>query len=103
LTYLGLRDDCRADETAKLLAEIGVPATLEVLDLSLGTLGDEGADAIASSDWLKQLQKLDVHHHYVSTEVVARMRSIVSELNAEDVQEPDEWDGTPHRYVAVGE
>ncbi len=45
LTYLGLRDDYQADETAKLLAEVGVPASLQTLDLSLGTLGDEGATA----------------------------------------------------------
>lgn len=103
LTYLGLRDDCNADTTAKLLAEVGVPATLQSLDLSLGTLGDEGATALVESAWLSQLQALDIHHHYVSNDVVARLKAIVPELNADDVQEADDWDGVPHRYVAVGE
>jgi hypothetical protein len=103
LTYLGLRDDCRADETAELLGETGVPATLQVLDLSLGTLGDEGAGALADCAWLRQLAKLDIHHHYAADEVVARLRTMVRELDASDKQEPDVWGGEAHRYVAVGE
>jgi hypothetical protein len=103
LTYLGLRDDCRADETSKLLSELKLPATLSVLDLSLGTLSDEGATALIGSPWLSQLQKLDVHHHFISQQVVTTLRTIVSEVEANDVQQPDVWEGKPHRYVAVGE
>jgi hypothetical protein len=103
LSYLGLRDDCNADETAKLLAGTKPPATLVSLDLSLGTLGDEGAAALATSGWIRQLKKLDVHHHYVSPGIVAQLRSLIPEVNADDVQEPDDWDGQPHRYVAVAE
>lgn len=103
LTHLGLRDDCNADSTAKVLAEVGVPSTLRSLDLSLGTLGDEGSTALAGSAWLSQLASLDLHHHYVSADLVSRLKAIVPEVNADDVQEPDDWDGEPHRYVAVGE
>jgi hypothetical protein len=103
LIRLGLRDDCRADDTAKLLADVGVPETLEELDLSLGTLGDAGANALLASKWLPRLKRLDIHHHYVSDETVARLRRVVASLNADDVQEPDSWDGEEHRYVAVGE
>ncbi len=103
LTHLGLRDDCNADATAKVIAEIGVPSTLRSLDLSLGTLGDDGAAALAGSSWLNQLSSLDLHYHYVSAEVVSRLKEIVPKVNADDVQEPDDWDGGPHRYVAVGE
>lgn len=103
IIYLGLRDDCEADETAKLLAESGIPSSVEMLDLSLGTLGDEGASTIAESSWCNQLRMLDIHHHYVSPEVVAKLRTVVSEVNADDVKEPEEWDGQLHRYVAVSE
>ncbi len=103
LTYLGLCDDCKADETAKLIARVGLPPTVRVLDLSLGTLSDEGAEALAGSDCLKQLGKLDIHYHFVSPAVVERLKQLVPEVDDRDVQNPDLWDGKPHRYVAVGE
>lgn len=103
LTYLGLRDDCRADQTAQVLRQIGLSPSVTSLDLSLGTLGDQGAEALLQSAWLKQLAKLDIHHHYVSDELVARLKTIVKEVNADDKTEEDVWNGKGHRYVAVGE
>lgn len=103
LTYLGLRDDCHADATARLLSEVGIAPTVKRLDLSLGTLGDEGAQALAGATWLGQLELLDLHHHYVAPEGMVRLRSQVATLNDDDVQEPHEWGGEFHRYVAVGE
>lgn len=103
LRYLGLRDDCDADLTAALIAKLGLPPTVEVLDLSLGTLSDEGAKALAAWPGIRNLKKLDIHHHYVGTEVVKHLRSLLAELDATDAKEPDDWDGEPHRYVAVSE
>ncbi len=104
LKYLGLRDDYDADETARLLTEIDLPASIEILDLSLGTLGDEGAKALASSSRIKALKKLDLHFHYVSPEVVKQLEQLGPEIDAGDVQQPDDWgDGEMHRYVAVAE
>ena len=103
LHYLGLRDDCSADETAKTLAERGIPASIETLDLSMGVLGDEGADALADCSWIKSLKKLDIHFHYVSASVVERLMGTVTAVDASDRQEPDEYDGESHRYVAVAE
>lgn len=103
LTYLGLRDDCHADDTAKVLAQTGLPAGVETLDLSLGTLGDEGAQALFDSGCLASVKKLSIHHHYVSPALTEKLAAAVAELNAIDVQEPDDWDGEPHRYVAVAE
>ncbi len=103
LKYLGLRDDINADRTADLLAEKGVPPTVEVLDLSLGTLTDEGAIALADCEWIKSLKKLDIHFHYVSPAVVERLKGIVPDVDASDVQVADDDDGETYRYVAVSE
>jgi hypothetical protein len=81
-----------------------VTARLEVLDLSMGTLGDEGAAALLASPAVKRLRKLDVHHHYVSPGLVEKLRGLGIEVNADDVQEPDDWgDGQLHRFNAVSE
>lgn len=103
LTYLGLKDDSSADATVKLLVESGVPATLKSLDLSLGTVGDEGVIALAECPWIGQLESLDISHHYCSDKVVEKMKAVVSNVTAADPQEPDVWDGESHRYVAVSE
>lgn len=103
LQYLGLRDDIHADVTARVVAEKGIPGSVEVLDLSLGTLTDEGAQALAGCDWLKSLKKLDVHFHYISPPVIEQLKAIVPEVDASNVQEADNYDGEIYRYVAVSE
>lgn len=103
LRYLGLRDDCRADSTAQVVAGSSVLARIETLDLSLGTLGDEGAEALLASGKLGSLKKLDIHHHFVSDPVIERLKAACAELDASEGQEADRWDGREVRYVAVGE
>jgi predicted DNA-binding WGR domain protein len=46
LRYLGLRDSDIADDVAEALAKAPILDRLRVLDLSLGTLGDRGAEAL---------------------------------------------------------
>jgi hypothetical protein len=103
LRYLGLRNDSAADATASLIAEMGLPATVEVLDMSLGVLSDEGAEALIGWPGLRKLKKLDIHHHFVSPAVVTRLRESGPTVDASDAREPDEYGGEQHRYVAVSE
>ncbi len=101
LKYLGLRDFDGADVLAVALADAPVLRRIEVLDLSLGTLGDEGVVALLQGGALSSLKRLDIHHHYVSDEVLDGLKALGIELNADDQQDADENDG--ERYVAVGE
>jgi hypothetical protein len=104
LRYLGLRDDCNADNTAKALATAPILGRLESLDLSLGTLGDEGAEALLASPLARSLKFLDLHHHYLSDRVAALLARLGPRVDLSDQCEPDDWgDGEKHRYVAVGE
>lgn len=103
LRYLGLRNSCVADEVARVVSVSPILERVDVLDMSLGTLGDEGTEVLASSPAVARLKKLDIHHHYVSDAAVEKLRALGIELNADDRQEPDEWDGEAHRYVAVSE
>ncbi|WP_406864088.1 STM4015 family protein [Streptomyces sp. HUAS MG47] len=107
LRRLALRNSSIQDEIAEAVAGAPVVARLEHLDLSMGTLSDIGAVALLGGQPLTHLASLDLSHHYLSEEMLER---IVAELGpqgvrvvAEDAQQPDEWDGEEHRYVAVGE
>lgn len=100
LKYLGLRDSEIADAIAVRLARAPILHRLEVLDLSLGTLGDEGARALLASPAIKSLKKLDLHRHYISPDVMSALKA--SGLNV-DLSDPEDEDSDGDRYVAVGE
>ncbi len=106
LDVLGLRDAERADEIAEALAtDVGAIGRLRVLDLSLGTLGDRGAAALYNSPELTALERLDLHHHYISPDWVERLRALPLdvELSFPQVADGESEDGEEIRYVAVAE
>lgn len=99
LKYLGLKNSDYQDQIAQVLASAPVTATLEELDLSLGVLTDEGAQALLGSEHVGNLKKLHVAHHFMSGEMVARLEALPPEVDASDRQDDDEeW-----RFVALGE
>ena len=103
LRYLGLRDSHIADELAFWLANEPLLATVTTLDLSLGTLGDVGAEALLQGTQLGNLTRLDLSHHYISEANREKLKAMPFEVVLDDPQEDDEDDGEAYRYVAVGE
>jgi hypothetical protein len=102
LTYLGLRDAEIADDLAVWLAGEPRIATLDTLDLSLGTLGDVGAEALFASQHVGSLKTLDLTHHYITAPWQEKLSHLPVKVLLGDEQEPDE-DDDDYRYVAVGE
>lgn len=103
LKYLGLRNSDFSDEIARAVAAAPILNQVEVIDLSLGTLGDEGAQALLDSNRLGQLRKLDLHHHYLSDAMCEKLKALEIEVDLDDQQEPDDYDGEENRYCAVSE
>ena len=75
---------------------------IRVLDLSLGNLSDKGAKALLESPTVARLQKLDIHHHYISPELVEALAGLGIELDADDPREGDD-DDESSRYIAHSE
>lgn len=105
LRHLGLRDAENADEFAAALAHAPITAQLESLDLSLGTLGDEGTAALLAGQPLTHLKRLDLHHHFLSEEMIGRLWEALPgvEVDVSEHETPREWDDEESRYVAVSE
>ncbi|SDJ55996.1 STM4015 family protein [Nonomuraea jiangxiensis] len=101
LRYLGLQDSEIADELAAAVAGAPVVARLETLSLAMGTLGDEGAEALLSGQPLTHLGMLDLQHHFLSKATAARVRAALPgvEVNLSDALQ--ERYGSA--YVAVSE
>jgi hypothetical protein len=103
LRYLGLKDSAIADEVAGVVALAPVVGHLDVLDLSMGTLGDAGARSLLASPAVRRLKKLDLHYHYISDAVAAELKALGIEVDLSDPQSPDGSDDPDDRYVAVSE
>lgn len=103
LRYLGLRNSAIADEIAAAVAQSQVLERIRVLDLSLGTLSDVGAEALLASAAVRQLEKLDLHHHYCSPELIARLAALPMTVDTSDLQDLHVYGDESYRYVAVGE
>ncbi|GIE32579.1 hypothetical protein Ait01nite_056240 [Actinoplanes italicus] len=101
LTYLGLRNAEIADELAAAVAAAPIVARITDLDLSMGVLGDTGAETLLAGQPLTHLRSLKLRHHFMSKEMAQRL---VDELPGVEVdvakrQEEEEWG----RYTAVSE
>lgn len=107
LHYLGLRDSIIADAIAVAIATAPILERIKVLDLSLGTLGNNGAAALLASPGLAHLERLDLHHHYCSDAMMQQLEELGRRLNIDidlsEQEEADADDDEEYRYVAVSE
>lgn len=101
LKYLGLRDSEIVDQIAEALKTAPIAGRLEKLDLSLGVLSDAGGQALIDNPALKGLKSLDLQHHYLSSEMMTKIKRAFPVVNLDGAEgsntDPDD------RYVAVGE
>ncbi|WP_329138984.1 STM4015 family protein [Streptomyces sp. NBC_01476] len=107
LRHLALRNSEIQDEIAAAVASAPVVAQVTSLDLSLGVLTDDGAAALLTGQPLIHLDRLDLHHHFVSEAVVQRVRETLEpagvKVDLSDPCEPWESDGRSHRFTSVSE
>jgi len=101
LRHLGLMNCPFADDAVATLVQSKVLAQLESLDLSLGCLGDAGAERLlAHQAQLGNLTRLDVSASYLSPQTLRALGQLGVELIAEDMNGPADPDD---RYVAISE
>lgn len=104
LKYLGLKNCDHQNDIARIASDAPVLDQLEVLDLSCGTLQDSGGEALLGSERVKQLQKLDLHHHFMSDELVAQFEASDLNVDVSGQEEADDWgNGEMFYYTAVSE
>ncbi|NKZ01732.1 STM4015 family protein [Nocardiopsis alborubida] len=112
LRSLGLRNAGNLGSWIPVIAGAPVVSSLEVLDLSLGDLTDEGGQALVeAAPAFAHLKRLDLHHHYVSEDVCERIRAALPgvEVDLSGRGEPEvheDEDGEEpeiHYYTAVSE
>jgi len=103
LKSLGLMNSEIITDVAKEIANAPILDQLEELSLAGGTLQDDGAKALLASPGIGKLKKLDLSHHYMSTEVMSQFANLGPVVDVSEQEQGDEWDGEVHYYVAISE
>ncbi|UBF25562.1 STM4015 family protein [Kovacikia minuta CCNUW1] len=102
LAYLGLRNSQFADEMIDRLVRSPLLAGLQVLDLSMGTLSDEGATKLLECAAIRDLEILNVSESYLSGATIDQLQSLGIQVIA-DNQRTEEYEEYEERYCAVSE
>lgn len=106
LTYLGLGDSEIQDEVVAAVLAVLPLERLQVLDFSNGTLTDQGGQLLLDAqDKLKNLQKIDLTYHFLSDEMMERLKATGLPFVLDDQQETetDEDDGYIYRFPMLTE
>ncbi|MBL1078637.1 STM4015 family protein [Nocardia sp. 2] len=104
LRHLALCNSEIQDEIAVAVASAPVVARLTTLGLAMGTLGDEGAEALLAGQPLTHLERLDLHHNFLSATMRERLLAalepagVTVDADKRDAEEDNGW-----RYTAVAE
>lgn len=94
LTYLGIVDSEIQDELAQVVLECKYIRQIETLDLSCGTLTDKGGSLLLEKlPEVSNIKKLDVHHHYLSDEMMEKIGNLSIEADVSEQEEAEEWNG----------
>ncbi len=100
VTHLGLGNSKITDEICRGLAGSEIAKRLVSLDLSKGTLGDDGARALAAG-YLPKLASLDVSSSWLSNQGVAVVARLAADVN--DSDQSDDGGDVTDRYIAARE
>ncbi len=94
LEYLGIADSEIQDELAQVVVSSRFMSQIHTLDLSCGTLSDKGGAVLLETlPAYPNIKMLDVHYHYLSDDMVAKLKELPLELDASDPNEPEHYRG----------
>lgn len=101
LKHLGLCNSQYSDVIAKAIATSPLLSTIKTLDLSMGTLTDEGARALLQSPWLEGLEFINLRHHYLSNAFIKKVKAKLGDKV--DITNQIKLDDAERRYVECSE
>jgi uncharacterized protein (TIGR02996 family) len=105
LTHLAVRNSEYTDALVGLLVSSKLLPQLTSLDLSMGTLGEVGAQLILdNAKAFAHLTELNVSESFVPVTMFEALRKVCAKVDVTEQREPSDYrEETGGRYVAVGE
>ncbi|MFN6486816.1 MULTISPECIES: STM4015 family protein [unclassified Nostoc] len=103
LTYLGLRNSQFTDEIANAIVTSPIINSISVLDLSMGTLSDAGAEELLNCEAINYLDILNVSESFLSQEMIEKLSGLDVHVLANSQKKEDEDSYIHGRYCSVAE
>ncbi|WP_413201250.1 STM4015 family protein [Nostoc piscinale] len=103
LTYLGLRNSQFTDEIVNAIVTSSIIHSISVLDLSMGTLSDSGAEELLNCEAINYLDILNVSESFLSEEMVEKLSNLNVRVIATDQKEEEDDSYIHSRYCSVAE
>lgn len=104
LEYLGINDSEIQDEVTKVVLNSKYMSQISTLDLSNGTLSDEGGLLLLEAlPKYPNIKTVDLHFHYLSDGLMKKLGKLPIDIDMDEQNEADEDDGEVYRYAMLTE
>lgn len=104
LEVLGIMDSEIQDEITEVVVKSKYMKQIEELNLSMGSLTDQGGGILLQElPSCAAIRYVDLEYHYMSDEMMEKLTELPIEINVDDQQEEDEYDGEIYRYPMLTE
>ena len=105
LTYLGITDSEIQDEVAEAVLDCKYMDRITTLDLSMGTLTDKGGQMLLDKlPEYPNIKQLKLEYHFLSDDMMEKLEALPGvQVNVEDQQEADDYDGEIYYYPMLTE
>lgn len=104
LEYLGINDSEIQDEVTKVVLNSKYMSQISTLDLSNGTLSDEGGVLLLEAlPKYPNIKTVDLHFHYLSDGLMKKLGKLPIDIDMDEQNEADEDDGEVYRYAMLTE
>ncbi|MEH1895558.1 MAG: STM4015 family protein [Nostoc sp.] len=103
LNYLGLRNSQFTDEIVSVIVGSPIIHYITVLDLSMGTLSDAGAEELLNCSAINNLDILNISENFLSQEMIEKFSELDVRVLANNQKEEDEDSYIHSRYCSVSE
>ncbi len=104
LEELGILDSEIQDEVAEAVVKSRYMKQIHTLDLSCGTMTDKGGQCLLDElPKYENIKEVDLSYHYMSDEMMEKLEALEAEVDVDDQQEDDEYDGEIYRYPMLTE
>lgn len=104
LEYLGIADSEIQDEITEAVLHSKYMKSIQTLDLSMGTLTDKGGQLLLDNiGKYPNIRTLDLHFNYLSDDMADRLQNLSIEVNVDDRETPEEYNGEIYYYPMLTE
>ncbi|MFN6480179.1 STM4015 family protein [Nostoc sp. DedQUE07] len=103
LVYLGLRNSQFTDEIVSVIVGSPILDYISVLDLSMGTLTDAGAEELLNCSAINNLDILNISENFLSQEMIDKFSGLDVRVLANNQKKEDDDRYIDGRYCSVSE